>query len=83
MSNPEGGFESFPSLYADGLQTGEFSEWKTPFLLDRYNEYTQFLQRPDLMPRAQTEAARILLHLTFELDYRAGVYSGTPVEATL
>lgn len=66
----EGGFESFPSLYADGLQVSEFSAWSRTTLEERVTEYDHFLQRPDIMPRAQSEASRIMGHLVFELTWR-------------
>jgi hypothetical protein len=68
-----GGFESFPSLYADTKQVAEFSTWSTEVLEERVNQYGHFLSTPQ-MPRATETANRILDHLLFELAYRDGIY---------
>lgn len=68
------GYESFPSLHVDNKLVAEFSSWPIENLEHRVNEYTAFLQRPDLMPRAREQAERVREHILFELAYRDGVY---------
>ena len=68
-TGPEG-YTAFPSLYADYEQVGEYASWPQEALEDRQMAYSEFLEG-DLMPRARTTAGLILMHLTFELDWRA------------
>jgi hypothetical protein len=68
------GFESFPNIYVDNLQTHEFSTWNRAVLEARVMQYGTFLQQSDLMPRAKEGANRVMDHLLFELAWRDGVY---------
>lgn len=68
------GFEVFPSIYQDNQRVKEVAEWPDVYLETKVTEYWQFLMREDLMPRARQAAHRILEHLGFEIDWRAGQY---------
>ena len=70
------GFDAFPSLYADNKLVGEFSAWDRDVLDQRIRDYERFLQKDDLMPRARSEAERIVGHLVFEVMYREGAFNG-------
>lgn len=79
MSQENDGFttgarEKFPNLHADYQQVGEFASWPQNALERLYAEYTDFVKRDDLMPRAANSADTILAHLAFELAYREGIY---------
>lgn len=64
------GHESFPNIYQDYEQAHEFSLWPTEALQERLQEYSAFLQRKDLMPRARDYSERLIGHLVFELLWR-------------
>jgi hypothetical protein len=68
------GHESYPNLYFDGLQVGEFSTWPQQPLNDLYDEYTAFLRRDDVMPHHREQAGRIAGHIVFELMWRDGAF---------
>lgn len=68
------GFETFPSLHADTAKITVFAEMDTEILERLANEYTDFLARGNLMPRAEKTANRILDHVLFEMAYRDGIY---------
>lgn len=73
MSTPEG-FAPFPNTYADNLAVGRFSLLSQVQLDFKVDQYGDFLQRPDAMPRARSVANRVLDHLLFEYGYRDGIY---------
>ena len=64
----------FPSVHSDSQIVGEFSQWRQDILEERYNDYSNYLDRKDISPRSRGEAERILSHLIFELAYREGFY---------
>lgn len=64
------GFTSFPNIYEDNKRVSEFSGLEQPVLERKLGEYTLFLQRNDLMPRARATGERILNHLIFEQTWR-------------
>ena len=68
------GFETFPHLYADTKKIEVFAEMDKEILERLANEYTEFLSRERLMPRAEATANRVLDHVMFELDFREGIY---------
>lgn len=65
----------FPNTLADQEKLHSIAEWPEKQLEDKVVEYWQFKERTDLMPRAIKAANRILEHLGFEVDYRAGIYA--------
>lgn len=69
------GHESFPNIHSDYEQVHEFSLWPQEALEERFTEYSSFLERKDLMPRAREYAGRVAAHLVFELMYRKGFFS--------
>lgn len=69
------GHKPFMNTHSDSQRLGECSEWPDVILETKVTEYWQFLMRDDLQPRATAAAHRILEHLGFEIDYRAGVYN--------
>lgn len=71
-----GGFEYRPSLYADNKLVSELSDarFTDDVLMSKAEEYREFLQHPDLMPRARAEAERVQQHLLFEVMYRYGLF---------
>ncbi len=77
------GFETFPSLHADTAKITVFAEMDKDILERLANEYTDFLARENLMPRAKATANRILGHVMFELAYREGVYAEYLEEETV
>lgn len=77
------GFETFPSLHADTAKITVFAEMDKDILERLANEYTDFLARENLMPRAKATANRILDHVMFELAYREGVYAEYLEEETV
>lgn len=68
------GKEHFPHFYADTQKIAVFAEMEKEILERLCDEYTQFLSRDNIMPRAETTANRILDHIMFELAYREGIY---------
>lgn len=68
------GFDTFPSIYSDNQIISECSNWEDERIERVVQEYTTFLERDDLQPRARAGAERILDHLGFEMDYRMGAY---------
>lgn len=68
------GFKPFPNIYEDNKAVGAISGLSEAVLERKVHEYWEFLGRDDIMPRARDMAHRILLHLGFEVDYRAGEY---------
>ena len=77
------GFESFPHLYADTKKIAVFAEMEKEILERLSSEYTEFLSRENIMPRAREAANRILDHVMFELAYREGVYADYLIEETV
>ncbi len=77
------GFETFPSLHADTAKITVFAEMDKDILERLATEYTDFLSRENLMPRAKATANRILDHVMFELAYREGVYAEYLEEETV
>lgn len=65
-----GGFDSFPNLYHDQQRVHEIVTWPRNMLENRMAEYTRFLQREDLMPRAAQAATNILGAMCLELSWR-------------
>ena len=65
------GFEGMPNFYGDNKLTAEISGWTDAALIYKYNEYLEWVNRDDIMPRAQGLARRIMAHLTFEYVYRS------------
>lgn len=68
------GYTPFPNVYEDNKRVGAFSELPDDVLERKIEEYWQFQNRDDIMPRARHAAGRILEHLGFEIDYRHGCY---------
>lgn len=69
------GHDTFPSLYQDYQQVGDYATWPDE-ALDRLNaEYVRFLAKSDIMPHHREKAALIASHLIFELMYRQGAFS--------
>lgn len=66
------GGEVFPNTHADTQLITTFAELTDEILDRKAKEYSLFLQREDLMPRAIETAQRILEHLIFEINYREG-----------
>lgn len=64
------GYESFPSLYHDSERIHDITNWTPKMLNDRVTEYTEFLQRDELMPRARQTATRLLGQMAYELTCR-------------
>jgi hypothetical protein len=63
-----------PDSYHDNRNVSLFSllsQVELDFKVDQYGDY---MQRPDLMPRARYAGDRILEHLLFEYGYRDGIY---------
>jgi len=77
------GFASFPNTYEDNKAAGIFSDWPQDVLEARVTEYGAFLQRTDLMPRAQATANRVMEHLLFELAWRDGIYNKEETDGTV
>ena len=68
------GLMPFPNTYEDNEEVGKFSLLDDRSLLAKHRDYQTFLSRDDIMPRATMAANRVLSHLIFEENYRAGVY---------
>jgi glycine betaine/choline ABC-type transport system substrate-binding protein len=64
------GFTSFPNTYEDNKHVANISDLEQPVLEWKLGEYTAFLQRDDLMPRAREVGGRVLNHLIFEQTWR-------------
>lgn len=67
------GHESFPNLDIDNGRVGELSLLAPEVLVDKWLEYTRFLQTRQL-PRHQAVARRIMDHIAFEVGYQEGIY---------
>lgn len=67
---PEGKTDHFANVYSDSQEIHSVAEWSQERLDYKTNEYGQFLQREDLMPRAVKAANTILDYLLFEQQYR-------------
>lgn len=66
-----------PNLYGDGQRYHELSNehtWPDELIEERITEYSDFISTDDKMPRATTEAQRLLGHFVFESMYRAGAF---------
>lgn len=63
-----------PDCYHDNLRVSSFSELSLEALDYMVDEYGDFMQRTDIMPRARAAGNRILDHLLFEYGYRDGIY---------
>jgi hypothetical protein len=68
------GFEPMPALYHDTKRLHHVAEWPQEMLDERLTEYGQFLQKENLMPRAEATANRTMNHLLFEAAFRDGIY---------
>ena len=68
-----GAREHFPHLYADEQHIDSVATWPREALDKKISEYQEFIQREDLMPRAQETARRLLTHMGFEVCYRDGL----------
>lgn len=69
----------FPNLHSDTTWVEDVADERrvpTPVLERKIGEYTSFLERTDLMPRALKAANYILDRMMFELAAREGVYDG-------
>ena len=75
------GFKPFPSVHSDNQIIGGCSEWSDQIIEEKITEYWLFLERDDIQPRARGLAQRVLAHLGFEIDYRAGCYVDNEMEA--
>ena len=64
------GFKPFPNTYEDNKHIGEVFEWSDERLQNKHAEYSEFLERDDIMARARTLGARVLRHLDFEMSFR-------------
>lgn len=73
-------YRPFPNVYSDNERIGQCSEWSDQIIEDRVTVYWLFLERDDIMPRARIAGQRVLAHLGFEIDYRAGVYVDQELE---
>lgn len=80
MSFTSEGLQPFPNTHSNSQRLGECSEWPDVIIETKITEYWQFLSRDDIMPRAKEAAHRILTHLGFEIDYRAGIYDQVEVK---
>lgn len=69
---PEG--EVFPNLHADTELVHRLAELSDEALDYKAKEYSMFLERTYLMPRAINAANRILEHIIFEMNFRNGIY---------
>ncbi len=68
-------FNPLSSLYADNTHfIHQLASVDESVLKSRQTSYSEFLEG-DIMPRARDQATRVLAHIAFELDYRAGRYS--------
>jgi hypothetical protein len=76
QAEPEAVTNPTPNVYSDSKRLGQFSEWDAEMLEARTMQYGEYLQTPDLMPRARLGADRVLNHLLFELAWRDGIYEG-------
>lgn len=70
---PEGG-EVFPNLHEDFKDIATVTEWPQAKLDSKLAEYTEFLKRDDLMPRAVKTANWILDRMLFEVACQTGMY---------
>lgn len=68
------GFDPFPPIHSDEFRLHSVAEWPDSQIEEKITEYWSFLSQ-DRMPRAEKAARRILTHLGFEVDYRAGFYT--------
>lgn len=68
------GRDVFPNLYGDAMQIHDLVEWPKEAIEDRIRDYSDFLERKDLMPRARNEAGRLIGHYVFELMCREGAF---------
>lgn len=69
------GFVPFPNLHSDIHEVVAVAEWTNEHLEYKTDQYGQFMQREDIMPRARKTGDWILERLIFELAYRDGVYA--------
>lgn len=69
------GFDSFPNLYADREEVKEVAEWSKEKIAFKLGQYSTFLSRSDLMPRATATATTITDLIRFEIGYSEGLYS--------
>lgn len=68
------GFENTPDIHLTNQQVGEFSMLDDAALAYKIQQYGSVLLQDGVNPRALAGAQRILTHLNFEQQYRAGVY---------
>lgn len=71
------GGEVFPSIQSDEFRIHAIAEWPDKQLEEKVTEYWAFLNQGNVIPRALKASNRILAHLGFEVDYRAGFYAIT------
>lgn len=62
--------DPMPPIYHDLNRIHEVANWPQAMLEERMAEYTKFLQRPDIMPRAQQASLKLLGLMAFEHSYR-------------
>ncbi len=68
------GFKPFPNTASDAQEVLKVVEWSDEKLAYKMNEYGEFLQRTDIMPRARKLGNFILDRLIFDMAVRDGVY---------
>jgi hypothetical protein len=68
------GFENTPDIYLTNQEVGRFSELDDAAITYKLHQYGSVLMQHGINPRAFAGIERILAHLTFEQQYRAGTY---------
>jgi hypothetical protein len=72
------GFTSYPNMYLDEQVLLRAAELSTEHLDYKMNQYGEFIQRPNLLPRHLEKAHKLLDRIIFEAAYRDGVYDYQP-----
>jgi len=68
------GYENTPDIYLTNQEVRNFSALDDAALTHMNQQYGDVLTQEGVNPRALAGAQRILTHLIFEQDYRAGNY---------
>ena len=68
------GYENTPDIYLTNQEVGEFSMLDDAAITHKLHQYGSVMMQHGLSPRAFAGVERILAHLTFEQQYRAGFY---------
>jgi hypothetical protein len=68
------GYENTPDIYLTNQEVGKFSTLDDAALTHMLHQYGNVMLQHGLNPRAFAGVERILAHLTFEQQYRAGAY---------